>query len=231
MNLLEGRLAELRLELAEIDENRAKANQAFGVCKKEYEERIQGNSVSAVMATEEKESVLADLSGLCEQYVEKRLAVMILQKSIEYYRSQNQNPILTRAYALFARLTLYSFEGLTVDYNDKDEEVLLGIKNAERIGIEAMSDGTKDQLYLALRISSIEKYCEENEPIPFIVDDILVHFDNERSKITLEILLELSKKTQIIFFTHHGHLVDLIDETIKSTDYQFIEINKETVMQ
>ena len=231
MNLLEGRLAELRLELAEIDENRAKANQAFGVCKKEYEERIQGNSVSAVMATEEKESVLADLSGLCEQYVEKRLAVMILQKSIEYYRSQNQNPILTRASALFARLTLYSFEGLTVDYNDKDEEVLLGIKNGERIGIEAMSDGTKDQLYLALRISSIEKYCEENEPIPFIVDDILVHFDNERSKITLEILLELSKKTQIIFFTHHGHLVDLIDETIKSTDYQFIEINKETVMQ
>ena len=67
MNLLEGRLAELRLELAEIDENRAKANQAFGICKKEYEERIQGNSVSAVMATEEKESVLADLSGLCEQ--------------------------------------------------------------------------------------------------------------------------------------------------------------------
>ena len=231
MDLLEGRLAELQLELIEIDERRSEANQAFGVCKKEYEEKIQGNSISAVIATEEKESVVADLAGLCEQYVEKRLAVMILQKSIEYYRSQNQSPILTRASALFARLTQYSFEGLTVDYNDKDEEVIYGIRNGERIGIEAMSDGTKDQLYLALRVSSIEKYCQDNEPIPFIVDDILVHFDNKRSKVTLEILLELSRVTQVIFFTHHAHLVDLLRETIENEDYQFIEINKETALQ
>ncbi|WP_455675644.1 AAA family ATPase [Pradoshia sp.] len=231
MDLLEVRLAELKLELTEIDENRSIANQAFGVCKKEYEEKIQGNSISTVMATEERESIVAELSSLCEQYVEKRLAVMVLQKGIEYYRAQNQNPILTRASDLFARLTLHSFEGLTVDYNEKDEEVLLGVKNGEKVGIEAMSDGTKDQLYLALRVASIEKYCEENEPIPFIVDDILVHFDNDRSKVTLAILEELSKKTQIIFFTHHAHLIDLIGESLDERDYQFIEINKETVMQ
>ena len=231
MDLLEVHLAELKLELTEIDENRSMANQAFGVCKKEYEEKIQGNSVSTVIATEERESIVAELSNLCEQYVEKRLAVMILQKGIEYYRAQNQNPILTRASDLFARLTLYSFEGLTVDYNEKDEEVLLGVKNGEKVGIEAMSDGTKDQLYLALRVASIEKYCEENEPIPFIVDDILVHFDNDRSKITLAILRELSQKTQVIFFTHHAHLVDLIGESLGENGYQLIEVNKEAVMQ
>ena len=231
MELLEVHLAELKLELTEIDESRSMANQAFGVCKKEYEEKIQGNSVSTVIATEERESIVAELSNLCEQYVEKRLAVMILQKGIEYYRAQNQNPILTRASDLFARLTLYSFEGLTVDYNEKDEEVLLGIKNGEKVSIEAMSDGTKDQLYLALRVASIEKYCEENEPIPFIVDDILVHFDNKRSKVTLAILRELSKKTQVIFFTHHAHLVDLIGESLGESEYQFIEVNKEAVMQ
>ena len=39
-----------------------------------------------------------------------------------------------------------------------------------------MSDGTTDQLYLALRIASIKNYVKDNKPIPFIVDDILVHF-------------------------------------------------------
>lgn len=231
MEHLEGHLTELELEQKELDENCSAAYQSFGVCKKEYEEKIHGSSVTSVMATEERESVIADLSALCEQYVEKRLAVMILQKGIEYYRAQNQNPILTRASTLFARLTEYSFEGLTVDYNEKDEEVLLGIRNGEKIGIDAMSDGTMDQLYLALRVASIEKYCEDNEPVPFIVDDILVHFDNKRSKVTLEVLAELSKATQIIFFTHHAHLVELIEDTLNETDYQFIEINKEAVMQ
>ena len=49
---------------------------------------------------------------------------------------------------------------------------------------------------------------ESAEPMPFIVDDILVHFDDERSKATLGVLAELAEKTQIILFTHHRRLVE-----------------------
>jgi uncharacterized protein YhaN len=71
-----------------------------------------------------------------------------------------------------------------------------------------MSSGTRDQLYLALRLASLEKYMESAEPMPFIVDDILVHFDDERSRATLGVLAELARKTQIILFTHHRRLVE-----------------------
>jgi uncharacterized protein YhaN len=64
------------------------------------------------------------------------------------------------------------------------------------------------QLYLALRLASLEKYMESAEPMPFIVDDILVHFDDERSRATLGVLAELAEKTQIILFTHHRRLVE-----------------------
>ncbi|OCA89810.1 AAA family ATPase [Pradoshia sp. D12] len=230
LDFMESEMAELKAELADLEEKRTEQNQIFGVCRKEYEEKIKGNSYAAVQAAEERESILAELAELTDQYVQKKLATFVLQKGIEYFRSENQNPILTKASKLFAKLTLNSFEGLTVDYNEKDEEVLLGLRNNEKIGIDAMSDGTKDQLYLSLRVASIEKYCEENEPIPFIVDDILVHFDNERSKITLSILKELSKKTQVIFFTHHYHLLDLLEETLSHEEYQLIHIHKEAVM-
>ncbi len=45
--------------------------------------------------------------------------------------------------------------------------------------------------------------------MPFIVDDILVNFDDQRVAATLGTLAELSKKTQVLFFTHHERLVEL----------------------
>lgn len=100
--------------------------------------------------------------------------------------------------------------GLTTDLNEKDEPILLGVRPAgQRIRIEAMSDGTRDQLYLSLRLASLEKYLEASEPMPFIVDDILVNFDDQRATATLGALAELSKKIQVLFFTHHRRLVEL----------------------
>jgi uncharacterized protein YhaN len=44
--------------------------------------------------------------------------------------------------------------------------------------------------------------------MPFIVDDILVNFDDERSKATLKVLADLSEKNQVILFTHHSRVVE-----------------------
>jgi len=87
----------------------------------------------------------------------------------------------------------------------------------EEVRVEGMSDGTTDQLYLALRLASLETYLKNNEPMPFIVDDILIRFDDKRATAALQVLAELSTKTQVIFFTHHQHLVELAETNIDST--------------
>ncbi|MED4353119.1 AAA family ATPase [Schinkia azotoformans] len=224
-------LEEINRKLSEIEPVRSELEQSHGVIKKEFEEKIQGNNTSSVLAEQKKESMHAKLADLTDQYIQIKLASTLLQKGIEYYRNQNQDPILKRASELFERLTLQSFSELIVDYNEKDQRVLMGVRdNGEKISIDGMSDGTIDQLYLSLRIASIEKYGNENEPIPFIVDDILVHFDDVRSKETLKILLELSKETQIIFFTHHSRLVEIMKELATQDQFQLIELNsKEAV--
>ena len=81
--------------------------------------------------------------------------------------------------------------------------------NGKFVDMEGMSDGARDQVYLALRIATLEKYLEAGEPIPFIVDDILIRFDEERAKATLEILAELSIKTQVLFFTHQARIQEI----------------------
>jgi len=77
-----------------------------------------------------------------------------------------------------------------------------------------MSDGTADQLYLSLRIAALEKHFAASEPHPLILDDILINFDDRRAEATLEVLAELSEKTQVIYFTHHGHLLDLAEKAV-----------------
>ncbi len=59
-----------------------------------------------------------------------------------------------------------------------------------------------------MRLASLEKYMEASEPMPFIVDDILVDFDGERSQAALNALAELAEKTQIILFTYHSRVVE-----------------------
>ena len=75
---------------------------------------------------------------------------------------------------------------------------------------------TLDQLYLALRLAGIEQHVEANEPIPFIVDDALINFDDERAGAALDLLADLSEKTQVVFFTHHSHLLELARQRIGS---------------
>lgn len=224
-------LEEIITERDELEDDLYQLNQNYGILKKEYEEKIKGNNTASIVAQQEKESIHAEIARLTDKYIQLKLASILLQKGIEYYRNQNQNPILKRASEIFARLTLKSFSGLTVDYNEKDQPVLMGVReNDERVPIEGMSDGTTDQLYLSLRIASIEKYVDENESIPFIVDDILVHFDDTRSKETLSVLMELSKHTQIIFFTHHARLIEIMNEISENGDYQLLKIHHDEVV-
>jgi uncharacterized protein YhaN len=142
-----------------------------------------------------------------ERYVRVRLARTILQREIERYRGEHQAPLVVRASELFRELTLGSFVGLQTHYDDDDHPQLVGVRADQRpVGVSGMSSGTRDQLFLALRLATLEEYLERSEPMPFVVDDILVNFDDERARATLEVLARLGERTQVLLFTHHGRI-------------------------
>ena len=164
-------------------------------------------------AAAEAQQALMSLSARivkeARSYARIRLAGAVLSRVIQAYRDRHQGPLLQRAAEVFARITLASFSGLTIDYED-DRQVLLGVRpDAARVTVAGMSQGTRDQLFLSLRIAAIEQHIEGRGPMPVIVDDLLVQFDDDRAVATLEVLRELSEKTQVLFFTHHRHLVEL----------------------
>jgi uncharacterized protein YhaN len=196
-----------------LEQKRSELDQLIG-SERSALSAMDGGADAAELA-ERSQGVLAELRDAVERYVCVHVASNVLRKEIEHYRESNQGPILKRASEIFALLTLKSFEGLVPDFDEKDNPILMGVRpSKERVSLQGMSDGTSDQLYLALRLASLEQRLRNTEPTPLILDDILVNFDDDRSRATLKVLEELSGKTQVIFFTHHRHLVELAKENV-----------------
>jgi uncharacterized protein YhaN len=191
----------------ELDPQRNELTETKGRKQKELE--LMDGSDHAALLADQAQTKLASIRSDTERYVRLKLSSKVLRDEIERYRKENQGPLVKSASESFAVLTGGSFESLRADFNEKDEPVLVGIRpNGDQVHVEGMSSGTRDQLYLALRLASLEKFMEGSEPMPFIVDDILVDFDDERSESALIALSQLAKKTQVIMFTHHSRVVE-----------------------
>jgi uncharacterized protein YhaN len=149
------------------------------------------------------------------QYVRVRTAATLLQWAIERYRREKQAPLLKRAGKIFATLTCGAFSALQVEFDESDSAQLTGRRpDGMLVRVGGMSTGTADQLYLALRIASVEDYLDRGNALPFVADDLFINFDDDRAAAGLQVLGQLSRKTQVLFFTHHQHLVEIAKRTL-----------------
>jgi uncharacterized protein YhaN len=213
----------LEAEITELERRRSQLDQTIGTERTQLE-ALQRQAGAAELA-EQGQGVLAQMRGDAERYAALRLASAILRRAIERYRVANQGPILRRASEFFRILTQDSFCALVSDYDDKDQPILKGARSSgDHVTVDGMSEGTCDQLYLALRLASLEQQFDKGEPMPLILDDILVNFDDARSRSALTVLAEFSRRTQVIFFTHHAHLRDLAKATIDETCLKLHEL-------
>ena len=217
-------IAELERSIADQDEVRGK--RASELARLEHDlDRMNGSAAGAGKA-EAVEQELAAVVGHGQEYLRLYLAERLLLANIEAYRQQHQGPVLRRAQEVFAALTGGAFTQL-VDDTGPDGKAVLRARRAgaagdagegasgdsssdgRLVGVEGMSEGTRDQLYLALRLATLERYAEEGRTMPLLLDDVLMTFDDRRAGAALQVFDELAERFQVILLTHHTHLVDV----------------------
>lgn len=158
---------------------------------------------------------LAEAGEVATRYVRVRLAQTLLSAGIEHFRRQSQGPLLHRAGALFAALTEGRYARLDVDTTEKGEPLVAALRaDGSACPVERLSDGTRDQLYLALRLAAIEADAAGGECLPLIADDLLVNFDDRRAQAALRVLAAFGARTQTILFTHHAHIAAMAADGI-----------------
>lgn len=186
----------------------------------DLEALVKGRNAAA--AAVERAEANAELLSVAERWLVKAAAARLAGRTIERYRAIVQDPLIARASSLFAMATSGAFAGLGIDYGDDDQPILVGKRHdAEQVGISGLSEGTRDQLFLTLRLALLERW--PSEPMPFIGDDLLASFDETRTLATLRLLADAGHRRQIILFTHHQHVVDLAT-SIKDKVIDFVDL-------
>ena len=205
VNTISTRLSEIKLQFDEVvgQQNRLSGEQnsaesALG--------KIAGQD-EAARAESQRQEALARMANAAERYIKVYTAAKLLRWSIERFRESKQGPMLIRASEVFCGLTLGTFNRLAVDYESEPLKLSGMRATGELVDIDGMSEGTRDQLYLALRLAALELHLEQTPALPFIADDLFINYDDGRAKAGLEALAKLSEMTQVIFLSHHDHLV------------------------
>ena len=117
--------------------------------------------------------------------------------------------MLERASEAFRIMSRDRYSGLAAQ-PDGSREVLVALATGGGSKqVDQLSDGTRAQLYLALRIAGYHEFARNNGPVPFIADDIMESFDDDRTTEAFGLLAEMSKTGQVIYLTHHAHLCDI----------------------
>jgi uncharacterized protein YhaN len=212
---LPAQLGAIETDLRGIN-NQELANQEQIVrLKQTLSEMERGRDAAA--SAQDMETALADIDDIAGRYVTLRMAHILLRAGIERFRRQQQGPLLSRAGQIFSRLTEGRYDRLGVDEEEDSKIVVTACRpDGTECQADRLSEGTLDQLYLALRLAAIEGDARATEPLPFIADDLLVNFDDRRAKAAIRVLADFSQVTQVILFTHHSHIAEMADHTLAS---------------
>ncbi|ANU12474.1 ATP-binding protein [Planococcus halocryophilus] len=153
-----------------------------------YEEKLQ--------QFEEKKASFVDLA---KQWSVNKAIVEAINQTMNELKEKKLPTVLANAQFYFGKLTNGAYQELAM--NDE------GYFKAKRHGgsyfpIAELSQATKEQAYLALRLS-LAVSMKKSHPFPIIMDDAFVHFDRSRLQQMINLVKELQKEHQFIYFTCH----------------------------
>lgn len=170
-----------------------------------------GAGEDAIDAEERRQTALAALTRISADALLYHAAACLLRQGIERLRSRSDNRLVQRIGEVFARITGGAYARVVADEDDKGTPLLIALEGDGKTGkqIGELSEGTRDQLFLALRLVMLEDYAGKAPALPFIADDLLQTFDDYgRTTNALVALADLSRHVQVIVLSHQRQLAE-----------------------
>jgi len=199
-DILEAREMALAEEIRKLEQDIREKSADLGALKNELS-RMEGESELAGALTS-LESEKEKLRMAWKEWLTGKLALRILQEVKSLYEKEKQPEVVKKATRHFARVTGQRYTRLSAGLDPSGEvRVYDRQENAKKVA--ELSRGTREQLLLSLRLGYIEEYERQAEPLPLIVDEVLVNFDPARARRTAELLQEFAAGRQVLIFTCH----------------------------
>lgn len=207
---------ELADQLAETERKTRLADERVGSCRQVLLELEKGSSEAATLQ-EQLAGKRARLAAEVDRYVPLIFAQRLLERAIKRFEQESQPAMLKEVSNIFASMTGGRY--VRVQKSNDEEGTLLALRaDGKPLEPHELSTGTREQLYLAIRLAYVLHYCSRAEPLPIVMDDVLANFDDARALQTLQALGEVAQRVQVLMFTCHPHLVSLAQTAFVGLD-------------
>ncbi len=197
----------LARQMRERDEERTRELASAETVRRALQSREQ--ETVALERGQQLEGLRAQLGGAVDRFVPLALARHLMEAARVRFEKTQQPQLLVEAGRIFEQLTLGEYVQLTRSVGQTTELQAIPKTGLAKTAAE-MSTGTREQLYLAIRLAYLKQYSQRAEPLPLVMDDVLVNFDEDRAKQTLRVLSDFSQSHQILFLTCHRRMVELV---------------------
>ena len=202
---LEKILDDARIEVQRNETRLASLHERRGAMQQEMKSLAQESRL--MEARLEMNCLQVELERGVSQWRSLSIAVDILSSLCRKYESDHQPDTLRLASEYLSKMTRQRYLRL---WTPLDQNVLRVDQNdGPSLPLEALSRGTREAVFISLRLALVEAFSRRGVELPLVLDDVLVNFDLPRAQATIEVLREFaSAGHQLLVFTCHEHLVE-----------------------
>jgi len=156
----------------------------------------------------ELNAIETEIGQLRLKWQELGASSQMLEMIRESYESKRQPETLREASTYLEKLSDGKYTRIWTRMTG--EELLVDNAQDETILVENLSRGTREAVFLSLRLALVGAYARRGALVPMVLDDVLVNFDGQRARNAAEVLYDFSRNGyQILMFTCHDHIRDI----------------------
>ena len=214
--MLDSRSTKLVDELAELDQQHQSIVQAIGSLqqrsaslKRKLDEQLQDRRCEhkelALQCVEEK------IGSAFDQWQRSALVSLVLDKVKKTYETKRQPVALAEASTHFERLTEGRYTRIWTPMGQ--DSLCVDDSKGNSLPVEKLSRGTRELVFLALRLALVSSYARRGANMPIVLDDVFVNFDDQRAQAVATVLANIaSNGQQMLIFTCHERIRSIFHE-------------------
>lgn len=167
----------------------------------EIESLAQNGTLTVLL--QKKANLQTEINESVKKWLEQSLAVQWIDQALQLASADRFPQIIERAQQYFCRLTDNRYATIHLT----DQVIYVTDQNGESFDVGELSTGTAEQLYIALRLGFVQVMGDLID-LPIMIDDGFVNFDHSRKQTMFEILGEIAKTHQVLYFTTDDRMID-----------------------
>jgi uncharacterized protein YhaN len=196
-------------ELAELEESLQQSFETLGRVKAELRELENDRRGSSLRY--DRAQVQADLENAIEQWCVGEAARRSLDRVRERLEQEGQSSGLQLASQYLEKLTIGKYRRIWAPIGEK--HLVIDDDQGEAFRVEHLSSGTREQVFLSVRLAMAKEFSDRGSGLPLVLDDVTVNFDQVRTEAAVKTLIDVAESgQQVLMFTCHQHLAHLFQQ-------------------